>query len=119
MKNVKDINLRLINNAGYSKILQVVRFLYARAEKYDKVFILFLLLMTIKQVKTPISSVQRRSFWLRCWQISGQKTASGAQWRFSLEDPQSGQKVGFTSVQGMIIFLLNELGIVESLSDEP
>jgi len=73
----------------------------------------------MKQVPPQDPLPQRRSFWLRCWQIRGDKAAYSPGWRFSLEDPQSGEKHGFTDMQSMMAFLTNELSIKEHGHNDP
>lgn len=50
------------------------------------------------------SSRELRSYWLRCWREPC--TSDGIQvWRFSLENPHTGERIGFASLQAMTIFL--------------
>lgn len=50
-----------------------------------------------------------RSFLLRCWQGRGRYTGSQGSWRYSLEDPVTGQKRGFTDLQALLAFIELEL----------
>ena len=56
------------------------------------------------------------SYLLRLWQESG-SSSQGApprdppQWRASLERPQSGERLGFASLQELITFLETETGV--------
>jgi len=67
--------------------------------------------INMKRVSFQATVPRHRSFWLRCWQICNQQGCSSDDWRFSLEDPQSGLKIGFTDMQSIITFLALELGI--------
>ncbi len=44
------------------------------------------------------------SYLLRLWRESGQKAA----WRASLEDPRTGERLGFASLVDLVAFLENE-----------
>ncbi len=50
-----------------------------------------------------------KSFWLRCWQGGRRQVESQENWRFSLEDPVTGQKRGFTDLQALVSYLESEL----------
>jgi hypothetical protein len=44
------------------------------------------------------------SFWLKCWPEESTQ-GSACVWRFSLEDPQAGQRMGFASLHALTLFL--------------
>lgn len=46
-----------------------------------------------------------RSFLLRLWQVN---SASGMEWRASLEDAQTGIRLGFSSIRRLHEFLLDQ-----------
>ena len=47
---------------------------------------------------------------LRIWEVRGEKPALPSMWRFSLEDPETGQKRAFADLQALTGFLQAELG---------
>lgn len=49
-----------------------------------------------------------RAFLLRLWEEDALKPPAEA-WRFSLEDPHSGQKRGFASLAALVTFLEQEM----------
>jgi hypothetical protein len=55
-----------------------------------------------------MASIKRRylSYLLRLWQITD---AGKIAWRASLEDPRTGERQGFTSLEGMISFLWEQI----------
>ena len=53
------------------------------------------------------------SYLLRCWQETTSTQLAAAAWRFSLEDPRTGERHGFASFDALIAFLH------ERLLDEP
>ena len=48
------------------------------------------------------------SYLLRCWQERSLRQ-SAADWRFSLEDPHTGQRRGFVTFEALVAFLRQEL----------
>jgi len=59
--------------------------------------------------------LQYRSYLLRCWeerpppdQAPG-RAASMGRWRFSLEDPHSGARLGFADFDQLIAYLSNQM----------
>ena len=58
----------------------------------------------------PLGSLHYRSYVLRCWE---ERPPGGAQpigkWRFSLEDPHSGARLGFAGFEQLIAFLNTQL----------
>lgn len=55
------------------------------------------------------SSSRYCSYLLRCWQEAGSTQWAGAAWRFSLEDPRTGERHGFASFAALIAFLQERL----------
>ena len=51
------------------------------------------------------------SWLLRCWELRGSGGAGGAGWRFSLEDPHSGERRGFATFDALVAHLRAELGL--------
>lgn len=49
-----------------------------------------------------------QSYMLRCWEVCSQTPNQPAIWRFSLEDPQTGEKIGFADFASLIAFLQAE-----------
>ncbi len=49
-----------------------------------------------------------QSYLLRCWE-EADETAELIIWRFSLQDPRSGERRGFTNLTELIIALQDEL----------
>lgn len=49
-----------------------------------------------------------RAFVLRTWQESGQDSAGTGIWRYSLEDPHSGERFGFATIDALVAFLQNQ-----------
>lgn len=45
-----------------------------------------------------------QTYLLRCWIEAGQH-APDSTWRFVLEDPHSGERVGFASLQAFVAFI--------------
>lgn len=56
-----------------------------------------------------------RSYLLRLWRRGGMNSA----WLVSLEDPQSGERVGFPNLQAMLNFLQDELKNMDASKDDP
>jgi hypothetical protein len=56
-------------------------------------------------MKNPEEAPHYRSFILVCWREHNEE----AIWRFSLEDPHTGQRHGFTNPAEVIAFLETEL----------
>jgi hypothetical protein len=62
-----------------------------------------------------------RAYLLRCWQERSQNPDSTTVWRFSLEDPHTGQRRGFASFEALIAALRTELSddeVQPSLDDD-
>ena len=51
------------------------------------------------------------SWLLRCWELRGSGGAGGAGWRFSLEDPHSGERRAFAGLDALVAFLRAELAL--------
>ncbi len=49
------------------------------------------------------------SYLLRCWQERSLRQSAAAVWRFSLEDPHTGQRRGFATFEVLVAFLRQEL----------
>jgi len=50
-----------------------------------------------------------RVYLLRCWQEHSQRRHAQASWRFSLEEPQAGQRRGFPNLSSLTAFLAKSL----------
>jgi hypothetical protein len=48
-------------------------------------------------------------FLLRCWEERSEHPESGT-WRFSLQDPGTGQRRGFANLEALLAFLTNQFG---------
>ncbi len=61
-----------------------------------------------KAKEKPVSKV----YWFKCWREnpSGCKEAV---WRFSLEDPNAGERVGFASLEGVLAYVKTALAEAE------
>lgn len=51
------------------------------------------------------SSRRYHAYLLRCWEERGEQQLSRPVWRFSLEDPQTGTRLGFASLERLFAFL--------------
>jgi hypothetical protein len=51
-----------------------------------------------------------RAYMLRFWAVHTQEPECQAVWRFSLEDPHTGDRFGFADLNALIAFLEAELG---------
>ena len=51
-----------------------------------------------------------RAYVLRFWEVRGQQEAGLPAWRFSLEDPHTGTRRGFSSLESLVAFLQAETG---------
>ena len=49
------------------------------------------------------------SYLLRCWQERSLRQSTAAVWRFSLEDPHTGQRRCFATFEALVAFLRQEL----------
>ena len=59
-----------------------------------------------KQNKVP----RYRAYLLRLWETGSLDSGRGVTWRFSLEDPRTGEKRGFADLEGLVAFLESETG---------
>jgi hypothetical protein len=50
---------------------------------------------------------------LRCWELRSQPAQSGV-WRFILEEPNTGKRRGFASLEALTMALQNELAAVKT-----
>jgi hypothetical protein len=57
-----------------------------------------------------------RSYLLRCWEERGRGRDGAGTWRFSLEDPHTGRRRGFASLDDLVAAVRGEL---EPDGDEP
>jgi len=64
-------------------------------------------------IKSP---PQYQSYMLRCAETRGDDTDHPAIWRFSLQDPQSGEKQYFADLESLIAFLENAFSNSEALA---
>jgi hypothetical protein len=56
----------------------------------------------------PTRAAPYQAWLLRCWHEPG-AAGPGGGWRFSLEDPHSGQRRGFASLERLVAALAHEL----------
>lgn len=49
------------------------------------------------------------SLWLRCWQAGRKGPGQESDWRFSLEDPETGHKQGFSNLEELVAYLKTEV----------
>jgi hypothetical protein len=59
-----------------------------------------------------------RAYLLRFWSERNQHPALATVWRFSLEDPHTGQRQGFPSLEALVEALRKELGSLENDSEQ-
>ena len=59
--------------------------------------------------ENPDRKLEYKSYWLRCWPAGDQKGGATKYWRYSLEDPVTGHKRGFTDLQTLVMFIEHEL----------
>jgi hypothetical protein len=59
-----------------------------------------------------------RSYLLRFWETRGLTLGAPVQWRFSLEDPRTGEKHGFADLAALVAFLQEQTGRGETTRDE-
>ncbi len=52
-----------------------------------------------------------RAYLLRCWQERGRRETEPPLWRFSLEDPHTGRRHGFATLEAVVEALQQELGV--------
>lgn len=50
-----------------------------------------------------------KSYWLRCWPGGVRQPGGSGKWRFSLEDPVTGEKKGFSDMKAILAFVELEL----------
>ena len=50
-----------------------------------------------------------RAYMLRCWEVRSHEPECQTVWRFSLEDPHTGDRFGFADLKALIEFLETEL----------
>jgi hypothetical protein len=55
-----------------------------------------------------------RSYLLTFWEERNRDPSSSAVWRFSLEDPRTGQRRGFADLEALMAALQQEMGEVET-----
>ncbi len=65
-------------------------------------------------MQIPHKSTRRQVYLLRCW--AELDRAAAGQWRFSLEEPRTGIRRGFTSLEALVACLADTLAKAE---DEP
>jgi hypothetical protein len=62
----------------------------------------------------PAEPPRYRAYMLRCWEVRSPQPGGPASWRFSLEDPHTGEKQGFADLNTLTEFLQDELSEPES-----
>ena len=56
------------------------------------------------QPNHPMQPIQKCSFILRLWRVDQSKTAN---WRASLEIPETGKRIGFASLEQLFAYLID------------
>ena len=51
------------------------------------------------------------SFLLRMWEVDGEGVPT---WRASLEDPRTGERMGFASLESLFVFLWQQAGVISN-----
>ena len=54
-----------------------------------------------------------QAYMLRCWEVRSPQPNGPVTWRFSIEDPRTGEKQGFADLDGLVEYLRIELEIEE------
>lgn len=62
----------------------------------------------------PYRSPRYRAYLLRFWEESRENPKLPGTWRFSLEDPRTGQRQGFAGLEALVEFLRQEMSRGES-----
>ena len=62
--------------------------------------------MPSDQKNRELDEKKYRSFLLRLWQVDVEETRA---WRFSLEDPVTGERKGFAHIAKLMYFLMEEI----------
>lgn len=57
----------------------------------------------------PDNTLRLRAYMLRFWEVRTQEPDCPTTWRFSLEDPHSGEKYGFADFGALVQFIETEL----------
>ena len=57
-----------------------------------------------KQPKTDLKWMRRRSYLLRLW---GTGESGSFDWQASLEDPETGERIGFSSLEELFAYLMD------------
>jgi hypothetical protein len=60
-----------------------------------------------------------RAYMLRFWKVGNPDSQATPTWRFSLEDPHTGEKLGFADLDAFVAFLVEELGGASERVDVP
>ncbi|MFO7633712.1 MAG: hypothetical protein R6W76_14305 [Caldilinea sp.] len=64
----------------------------------------------MKTQETPAKALRYRSYVVRCWQeVSVHAGRQTKQWRFSLQDPSTGRRLGLATLEALLISLQAEL----------
>ena len=58
-----------------------------------------------------------RAYMLRIWRDDTQHIRANDRWRFSLEDPHTGERIGFASVGQLCDYLLTRISPRDQLDD--
>lgn len=69
----------------------------------------------------PIRSQRYRSYLLRFWRESSEKTAPLNDWRFILEDPHTGERLGFANLDklvGHLNYLMHSADTLDALPSD-
>jgi hypothetical protein len=63
----------------------------------------------VQPMPIPDEPPRYQVFLLRCWEEHSEHPELDA-WRFSLQDPSTGQRRGFASLEALFAFLTNQFG---------
>ena len=66
----------------------------------------------------PYQSPRYRVYLLRSWEEPRENPKLPGTWRFSLEDPHTGQRQGFADLETLVAFLRREIKRDESHAEE-
>ena len=67
----------------------------------------------------PYRPSRYRAYLLRCWQERREHADLPGTWRFSLEDPHTGQRRGFADLEALVGFLRQDMRCEESRLEKP
>ncbi len=57
----------------------------------------------------PTQTPRYRSFLMRCWEERSQIPDQPVIWRFSLEDVETGERLGFRDLEALVVFIQTQI----------